>query len=87
MRGVAWCGGGPQAPGGGSCQAPLLFRRVSSHSCSLLSPPWSCWLSQTRAGSFSDLVDLPLIPCLAAWRFWIREAGQTGEVGWSGTRA
>lgn len=84
---MAWCGGGQQAQSGDSCQAALLFRRVISHFCFRLSPRWSCWLSQTRGGSFSDVVDLPLIPCLAAWKFWIREAGQTGEVGWSGTRA
>lgn len=87
MSGVAWCWGGQQAQNGDTCQAALLFRRVCSHFCFHLSPWWSCWSSQTRAGSFSDLVDLPLIPCLAAWRLWIREAGQIGEVGWSGTRA
>ena len=87
MRGVAWCRGGQQAQSGDTCRVALLFKRVCSHFCFLLSPGWSCWLNQARGGSFSDLVDRLLIPCLAAWKFWIREAEQAGRVGWSGIRA
>lgn len=48
---------------GDACLVALLFKTVCAHFCFLLSPMWSCWLSQAGAGPFSDLVDQPLIPC------------------------
>lgn len=78
---MAWCKGGQQAQSGDTCRVALLFKSVCSHFCFLLSPGWSRWLNQARGSSFSDLADLLLIPCLAAWKFWIREAG-SGGVEW-----
>lgn len=64
-----------------SCQVALLFKTVCSQFCFLLSPGWSCWLSQAAAAPFFDLVDQPLIPCLATSKFQTREAGQAVGVG------
>lgn len=64
-----------------SCQVALLFKTVCSQFCFLLSPEWSCWLSQAAAAPFFDLIDQPLIPCLATSKFQTREAGQAVGVG------
>ena len=67
--------------------------------CSFLFPSLrSCCFSQAEEGSFSDLVDLPLIPCLPSRKSQTRETRQVngaglgpevlkvlGELGWGET--